>query len=44
MNNKMKTLLMFFIAYKLHDTHKNIYKTHRYDKINDYDDYDDDTE
>ncbi len=41
----MTTLLMFFIAYKLHDTHKNIYKTHRYDKINDkINDYDDDTE
>ena len=37
----MATLLMFFIAYKLHDTHKNIYKNYRYDKINDYDDYDD---
>ena len=29
----MTTLLMLFIAYKLHDTHRNIYKTYRYDKI-----------
>lgn len=29
----MMTLLMFCIAYKLHDTHRNIYKNYRYDKI-----------
>ena len=29
----MMTVLMFCIAYKLHDTHRNIYKNYRYDKI-----------
>ena len=38
----MATILLCFLAYKFHDTHKNIYKNYRYDKIND--DYDDDTE
>jgi len=29
----MATLLLCFLAYKLHDTHGKIYKNYRYDKI-----------